>query len=100
MALVAVAGCAMAQPSGSGCTAIRQDYQAALIKAQVACTGTGAPICTARRVAAPDDACHCQVAVDPAHAATLDALLAKFQSNTCSFEPLFCTNACIIPVDR
>ena len=92
-ALALAAGGAAAQPS---CGDLVAAYEAEIALSQ-RCE-VGAPdACGATRPRTPQDACRCQVAVNPARTAELDRLLAQFDAQACPRKPPVCNRACTMP---
>ncbi len=72
-------------------------YEAELARSQ-RCDATAPDACAATRPRTPQDACRCQVAVNPARTAELDRLLAQFEAQSCPRNPPVCNRACTAPV--
>jgi len=99
----ALGGGALAAPPGpapdqqSACQALRSEYREALPQAQVCEPKAAASTCAASRPLALEDACHCQVSVNPARTQQLDRLLAEYKALDCPPAPLFCNRLCPKP---
>ena len=79
------------------CAALRSAYRSALSAAQL-CDASTPKSCSARRVAALDDACHCELSVNPARTKELDRLLANYRAQGCATPPGLCNRMCATPV--
>jgi hypothetical protein len=79
------------------CTALRAAYRAAVPAAQV-CDAKLPKPCAAVRPAALDDACHCQVSVNPERTQQLDRLLADYKAQRCVAKTGLCNRMCTAPV--
>lgn len=93
-AVALAAGGAAAQPS---CDDLVAAYAAELARSQ-RCDATAPDACAATRPRTPQDACRCQVGVNPARTAELDRLLAQFDAQACPRKPPVCNRACTKPV--
>jgi len=94
LAWAAHAGLATAAPAD--CAALRSAYRSALPAAQ-ACDAKVPKSCAAQRVAALEDACRCQVSVNPERTQQLDRLLAEYRAQGCPAEPALCNRMCTAP---
>jgi hypothetical protein len=81
------------------CAALGADYAAAVSAAQVCHAGEDAT-CGAARVRVLDDPCRCEVAVNPAGVARLDAVAARYRAAACAPPAGLCTRRCRAPVAR
>lgn len=95
---------ATAAPAASApvadCAALRGAYRSALPAAQVcdlASTSASLKACSARRVAALEDACHCELSVNPARTQVLDQLMADYRAQGCGPQPGLCNRMCATP---
>jgi hypothetical protein len=96
MATAMHGGSASAQAAAQDCASLQDLYHTALTQAQ-ACDAAANKPCAALRPAALEDACHCQVSVNPARTKDVDRLLAQYQALACKPPPAFCNRACMTP---
>jgi hypothetical protein len=98
LVLAAAATPARAAPAAD-CAALRSAYRAALPDAQ-RCDPKQHKACAAVRVASLEDACHCEVSIDPHQAAQLDPLIAAYRAQGCGSAPALCNRQCLTPSSR
>jgi hypothetical protein len=82
--------------SPAECAALQDDYRSALQAAQLCDSKTPKP-CGALRAVSLEDACHCQVSVNPKRTARLDRLQAEYRAKGCAAQPAFCNRMCAAP---
>lgn len=76
------------------CADIRSAYEVEIAEAQ-RCSDAPGSACSVSRPKALQDACRCQVLVNPARTTELDRLRAQFQARGCLSEPVACNRACV-----
>ena len=78
----------------SACDALQNEYREALPQAQV-CEPKSTKPCDALRPVALEDACRCEVSVNPERTQDLDKLLTQYKAMECPAKPLLCRRMCL-----